>query len=410
MVWKKLTFVTEEGKGKEKALLLRRFYYLDELYAIGKDLSIPYFNQYKNWWEIDYSKGDEAALEIAKIISNEDLLKLTKEKPPKYGLNLGGFQGNYYSCGESGEVRLESSWNVVRDNVWKALGKWGDKAYGVLQAIINKGGRTAYFDLIYAIEQVLGYGFVPSYLLPSLGPLKLVFKTGSNKYPDWTMPPEIMPLVKQELLKYEAQKSKVTQVRKAPRRKDVSVQAVHSEHTVQDLADKIIQSRDSINLIFGERYGTKLFKQNERATWDIAKSCANEEDFNNRILSLTTLVAEIETEEIKKHFFETDQAAPTGSINILEALLNKLHLSFNPTLVKKLRMIQILRSKKYPVHAGSPEFIKALEFFGFPFPVNDWQALWETLLQKYLESLKQLEQCLINSEKHQNSATKESNV
>lgn len=52
-------------------------------------------------------------------------------------------------------------------------------------------------------EKVLGYEYVPSYLLPRFGPLKLVFKTGSNKYPDWTMPPEIIPAVREELVTYK---------------------------------------------------------------------------------------------------------------------------------------------------------------------------------------------------------------
>lgn len=407
MVWKKLTFVTEEErKIKEKALLLRRFYYLDKLYAIGKDLNISYFDQYKNWWEIDYSKGDEAALEIAKIISDEDLLKLTKEKP-KYGLSLGGFQGNYYSCSEAGEVRVESSWDAVRGNIQKALDKWKDKAYGVLKGIISKGGRASYFELIDAIEQALGYEFIPSYLLPRFASPKLIFKTGSNKYPDWTMPPEIIPVVKQELLEYEAKGLKVAQPKEALE-KDVGRKVIQAEHTQRDTVGEIVQTRSNINLISDKRYKIKLFKQNERAIMETEKPCANEEDFNNRILSLTTLIAEIETEEIKRHF-EARQTSPPGSINILETLLNKLHLPFNPSSIKNLRMIQKLRSEKFPIHSGSPEFIKALEYFGFPYPVADWQAVWETLLQKYLESLKDLEQCLINSGKQQNNASEESN-
>lgn len=407
MVWKKLTFATEEERRiKEKALLLRRFYYLDKLYTIGKDLNISYFDQYKNWWEIDYSKGDEAALEIAKIISDEDLLRLTKETPPKYGLNLGGFQGNYYSCSEAGEVRLESSWDAVRGNIQKALDKWKDKAYGVLKGIISKGGRASYFELIDAIEQALGYEFIPSYLLPRFASPKLIFKTGSNKYPDWTMPPEIIPVVKQELLEYEAKRLKVMLPKKALRR-DIGRRLVQAEHTQYDAVDKITQLRSNVNLIFNERYGIKLFKQNERAMIDITKPCANEEDFNNRILSLTTLIAEIETDEIKKHF-ETERV-PIGSINMLEALLSKLGFSFDPSLIKNLRMIQNLRSAKFPIHSGSPKFIKALKYFDYSFPPNDWQAVWETLLQKYLESLKDLEQCLINSGKQQNNASEESN-
>jgi len=88
---------------KERALLLTRFYWRDEIYKIGKELSIPYFNQFKDYWDMDHYQG---ALEISKVMVDNDLLRLTKEKPPKYGLSLGGFQGEYYTATEKGEVKL----------------------------------------------------------------------------------------------------------------------------------------------------------------------------------------------------------------------------------------------------------------------------------------------------------------
>jgi hypothetical protein len=55
-----------DDKTKEHALLLMRFYWLEELYNLGKSLNIPYFGQFKVYWELDYDKGyKEAALEIA---------------------------------------------------------------------------------------------------------------------------------------------------------------------------------------------------------------------------------------------------------------------------------------------------------------------------------------------------------
>ena len=189
------------SKTKERALLLMRFYWLDDLYNVGKTLRIPYFEKFANYWDIGY--GDDsrlkAALAIGEVISDETLAKLIIDKPPKYGLDLGGFQGNFFTCDESGRLKFESSWDVVRANVQKALSRWGEKAYGVLRGIINKGGRSEYFELLDSIEAALGYEYIPSYLLPRFRTLKLIFKTGSNKYPDWTMPAEIIPVVEAEL-------------------------------------------------------------------------------------------------------------------------------------------------------------------------------------------------------------------
>jgi hypothetical protein len=199
----------EEMKLNEKALLLVRFYLRDEIYKIGKEMRLPYFDQFENYWDMEHYQG---ALEISRAIADENLLKLTEESPPRYGRNLGGFQGKYYTAAEKGEVKLASSWEDVRKHVQKVLGKWGEKGYGVLQAIINKGGRASYFEIIDEIEKVLGYEYVPSYLLPRFSPLKLVFKTGSSRYPDWTMPTEIVPVVREELIAYKESSGKIDKV------------------------------------------------------------------------------------------------------------------------------------------------------------------------------------------------------
>ncbi|MBA7597236.1 hypothetical protein ES703_04237 [subsurface metagenome] len=385
-----------DDKTKERALLLMRFYWLEELYNLGKSLNIPYFGQFKAYWEIDYNEGyREAALEIAKVLSDDQLLQIVEGKPPGYGLvELGGFQGNYYSSAVDGKLELKSSWDSVRKNTRSALGKWKDRVYGVLKAIINKGGRTAYFDLIDEIEKVLGYEFVPSYLLPRLGPLKLVFKTGSNKYPDWTMPPEIIPVVQEEVLKYETT-PKVTRTVRTPIEKDASAQIIHSERIVKDVVVRVVQVRRNINLLF-ESYSevkTILFKQNEPAILDISRLCANEDDFNNRVLSLSGLIGEIDGDVLKSQI-RVQHDEFSGSIGLLEAWLELLQPDYDRRIIKNLRVIQTLRSKKYPIHVDTTKFIKALQYFGSVFPVTDWQELWEAVLSAYLQSLEGLEEVL----------------
>lgn len=86
-----------DDKTKERALLLVRFYWLEDIYNLGQDLNIPYLDRFRNYWDIDYDKGyKEAAVEIAKAVSDNELLRIVKQKPPRYRLELAGFQGNYY--------------------------------------------------------------------------------------------------------------------------------------------------------------------------------------------------------------------------------------------------------------------------------------------------------------------------
>jgi len=366
----------DEEKLRERISLLMRFFWLDDLFKTGKELNLPFFDKVSNYWEMNQY---QAATEIALNVDDNKLLELTKRYIPRYGLRLGGFHGKHYAATESGELRFEDSSTLIRANVQKALSKWGDKAYGLLQALINRNGRAAYFDLIDEIEKVLGYEFIPSFLLPRLSPLNLVFKTGSNKYPEWSMPTEIISVVQEELTNFKRP------LLPAPQRVSVADGLLKLERESGMIADKIVQARRNLNLVFEHKFRTKLLRENELATADIRKPCSNEEDFNNRIMSLAVLISEIETEKIAQ--LVTSKKPESGSINVLECFLQEHIPNFEKIAIKNLRMISALRSKKYPVHTDDPDFIKAMNYFGLPTFPPDWQELWEKVLQRYLESL-----------------------
>jgi hypothetical protein len=377
--------MANDEKLKERALLLMRFYWMDDIYKIGKELNIPYFNKSPHYWQIDHYQG---ALEISTSMTDDGLLRLIEKHPPKYKLDLGGFQGNHYTANENGEVTLSSSWSQVRENVQTVLNKrWGgEKAYGLLQAIINKGGRASYFDLIGEIEEVLGYEYVPSYLLPRMKQFKLIFKTGSNKYPDWTMPSEIIPAVQQQLEAYRRPETPGQ-----PSRTPSSV-AIVAAGAIDSIVERIVESRRHLNLIFRSQFETELFRQNEQAIMDVRKPCSNEQDFNNRILSLGILIDELQIESIRELVKTSEPRA--GSINVLEAFLEEQFLGYDEQIVTTLRMIKRLRSKKYPIHPDRPELAGALQYFGFTkFPL-DWEELWRVMLGRYLDTLEKLRELM----------------
>lgn len=64
--------------------------------------------------------------------------------------------------------------------------------------------------------------------------------------------------------------------------------------------------------------------------------------------------------------------------------------NYDRDIVRNLRIIISLRSKKYPVHPDHPKFLDALKDLGFEDISSDWQELWEKVLLKYLESLQKL--------------------
>ena len=334
-----------------------------------------YFNKFNNYWDLNTYQG---AYHIAKVHDDEDIKKLLKNYPRPYRIPLGGFQGNYYTVNESGQLSYESSWHTVRDNVNTALKKWGDKTYGILQALINKNGKVAYFELIDEIENVLGYEFVPSYHLPRLAPRKLVFKTGSNKYPDWTMPSEIIPVVQEEINKFN--RPAIPPKKSKP----ISNELLKIYREMGNTVDDIVKTRRELNIIFRKKFGTPLFKQNEMAIIGIRGVCSNEEEFTSRILCLTLLIDEIESKKIKKISIHKGP----GSINMIESIVNQEGSSYDLRIIKNLRMTMALRSKRFPVHSDHPKYLEALNHFGFQNLSPDWQELWEIVLESYLNSLR----------------------
>ena len=381
----------EDEKLKEKTSLLMRIYWPEDIFKIGKELEISYFEQFSNWWKIDHYQG---ALQIAKILNDEDLVRTVSSHTPRY-LSLGGFHGKYYTFDESKGLRIEGSWEFIRKNIKRALEEWGEKTYGILKALINKGGKASYFDIIEEIRNVLDYEYIPSFLLPRLKPLGLVFKTGSNKYPDWTIPSEITPIIREELEKYEKTRIKKP-IKRTPKEltleQTTSAQLLKLERELIKTTEQIVNKRRNVNFLFKGKFGSNLLKQNEMAIVDIAKPCSNEEDFNNRIQSLTELINQIEINFLRKKF--SLQKKTRGSISVLEAILDKINLKYDRTIIESLRNIFTLRSKKYPIHSDDPRFLDALRYFGFQNFPPDWQELWEVILSSYYEHLHKLEKLL----------------
>lgn len=342
--------IRENRKLIEKALLLMRFYDEKEIYKIGKNMKLEYFDRF-NHEEVSYHRG---ALEISRKISDEELLILFK-KNPKDSLLFGGFQGDYYTATEKGELQLTSSWENVRKNIQETLENWDKTAYGLLQAIINKCGTVIDRDVAAEIVKILGPGYPWQDLLPTLDKRRLVFK----RYGNWEMPQEILPVVQDELSLY---------------RRHINI------------FPDIIQARRHINVVFEQKFNTALFKGDEVAMNDIQKPCMNEEDFNNRIQALSILIDKMEIGELKK----CTNSSLRGSINILEGFLKKEFPGFDKNLISNFRNIITLRSKRHPIHSDDPRLIDALEYFGFNYPPDDWEKLWKTVLNKYLECLKLL--------------------
>ena len=179
----------DEDKVVERKLLLKRTFPLPSLFEIGRELNVPYFREFVSCWEID---EDEAALEIAMNVSDAKLKKLYGKYAPRDWVT---FRGKYYTF-ENGTLRLAGSWDKLKAKISEAKKKYGKSCIFVLNEMVRSGGT---FGLEEA-RQALKNGVNPYPILADLERLKVVAPSyKGEKYQEWRIPDEILPLVQQEV-------------------------------------------------------------------------------------------------------------------------------------------------------------------------------------------------------------------
>lgn len=158
------------------------------------------------------------------------------------------------------------------------------------------------------------------------------------------------------------------------------------------LINDIVEVRRWLNISSEETFGFRFFRQNELAIADLYRyvdeKCKSEADFGNRILALANLIDDIDVTVIVKRIGESKQTP--GSINALEHLLRKEGKTVPSSAFEMLRVIRLLRSKRYPVHRDDKAFLEALEGLGFSGPPLDWDKLWVACLDGYLNSIRRI--------------------
>jgi len=181
--------LTFDDRVLERKLLLKRTFPRIELFEIGKELNIPYFDRFESGWDID---EDDASLEIASKISDTQLKKIfDKHSPRKWTV----FRGTHYTF-ENGELRLEGSEKTIRANVYQAQKKYGKNCVAILKALVEAGRSCNLGE----IKKNLKRNVDPLPILAELEELKIIttaYKGG--QYQEWKIPEEISPIVQMEL-------------------------------------------------------------------------------------------------------------------------------------------------------------------------------------------------------------------
>lgn len=154
-------------------------------------------------------------------------------------------------------------------------------------------------------------------------------------------------------------------------------------------AGKIIDLRDGINAIYGEAFENRLLSlPQERALFEMSRTCSTREEFTHRVSSLCELAISIDPNAFTK---VTDFMVKGQSIEKLGKFL-RAHYPGDLTESVMERISQFNRLRRmYPIHTDrSSGVLAAFEYFGIEYPVQDYQAAWNSLLASYRGMLEML--------------------
>lgn len=154
---------------------------------------------------------------------------------------------------------------------------------------------------------------------------------------------------------------------------------------IRAFLEKIVETRRFLNLRFKADGIDNAYSSNEKIIY-LLKPCNDEADFNNLIMVLSGII-DADLMCFKEHVVLPK--GKTGSISAFEEYLNNTlgEGGYNQVIIKNLRDILVLRSKKFPTHVDSTDWIKKVKSLGFVYPINDWQSLGFKCIELYFESI-----------------------
>lgn len=168
---------------------------------------------------------------------------------------------------------------------------------------------------------------------------------------------------------------------------EMSSKPLMQEIKENKLAASIIELRDRINVVFATENKEKLLLLNqERNLLDFFKTASSEEEFSFRLLSLGQVARYMNVNILRKLTNETD--TQIGSIVLLDNFLKSINRP-NKNIIDILKQIGRIR-QGYPAHVDIPDVVKGYQFFGLKYPVENFEEAWTTLLNYYLQALKEL--------------------
>ena len=197
--------LTDDERIVERGLLLSRAFSKIDLFRIGKERKVPYFDEFSSAWKIE--DEEEASFEIASSVNDDDLKGIFKKHKPR---GWAVFRGSCYRL-EDGKLSLNGFSKEVGSGIRRAQARYGKDSISVLKALVKAGGvgdieglkrKAKVKDVRKILEELEGLRLtVTSYKV--------------DKYQEWRILEETLPLVEFEL---GIKRRRPTRTLKAPTR------------------------------------------------------------------------------------------------------------------------------------------------------------------------------------------------
>ncbi|MHA1861953.1 MAG: hypothetical protein ACTSVM_06665, partial [Candidatus Ranarchaeia archaeon] len=127
-----------------------------------------------------------SAKEFASMRDDRELDTLFRECGP---YSEKDFLGEFYTVVD-GNLRIQGSWNAVREKVWMVLRQYGREAYAVLRAVLDLDKPT-FTDLTSRASQIFGSRIYPTRLIHDLAyKWGILRDVGRDNYSAWEIPKE----------------------------------------------------------------------------------------------------------------------------------------------------------------------------------------------------------------------------
>lgn len=166
---------------------------------------------------------------------------------------------------------------------------------------------------------------------------------------------------------------------------------MENSNRISFLSIDISEVRDQINTLSTAMIGGRLLMlPQERALIDMYKPAETSEKFTSRLQSLAGLVISIDTKLIDK-IDSIDTTKIEGSLNYLNEYLSNISEPEKfDNIIGVYKRLNDLR-QGYPTHTDTAKnVISAYDYFGIRYPVTDYEAAWERIMNKYLSATREL--------------------